>query len=305
MRDETFGTDGTDGPYLSALGPHPWALLLLPTFCMRSKALFLALVLLSVPASADLIVPQTSSNRILIPVAGNAAGANGTYFRSDIQLINFRDVPQNVSIWWYPQGTSGEAAPIRNLQISARSGITSEDFVGTILQQTGIGAIEIFAIESDGAGVDANGQLHASARIWTPQPNVAGGTMSQTFPAIEVTQSSVQTKWIFGVRRTAQYRLNVGVAHNAPSDQTFRITVVPNANPTAAEVIDIVVPARSMQQIARPGGDVGTVQVIIQNISAQPSTVWQGWASSIDNVTGDAWSQVGFPAPASPLPLLY
>ncbi|HYI13132.1 MAG TPA: hypothetical protein VEK57_29060 [Thermoanaerobaculia bacterium] len=272
---------------------------------MRITTVFLALALLSVPASADLVVPQTATNRILIPVAGNAAGANGTYFRSDIQLINFRNEPQNVSIWWYPQGSAGEAVPIRNLTISARSGITSEDFVLNILQQTGIGAIEIFGIESDGAGVDANAQLHATARIWTPQPNVAGGTMAQTFPAIEVTTSTVQTKWIFGVRRTEQYRLNVGVAHNSPSEQTFRITVVPTSGVSGPEVIDIVVPARSMQQISRPGPDVGTVQVIIQNISATASTTWQGWASSIDNVTGDAWSQMAFPAPASPAPVLY
>ncbi len=269
---------------------------------MRITTLLLALALLATPLSADLIVPQTASNRILIPVAGDAPGGNGTHFRSDINVINFRNEPQNVAIWWYPQGASSDPVPVRTLTLNARSGITSENFVGTILQQTGIGAIEIFGIQDDGSGVDLDAQLHATARIWTPQPNVTGGTMSQTFPAVAVTPSTIQTKWIFGVRRTTQYRLNVGVAHNAPSAQTFRITVVPSANPTAAEVIDIVVPARSMQQISRPGSDVGSVQVIIQNTSATAATTWQGWASSIDNITGDAWSQIAFPAPASPAP---
>lgn len=269
---------------------------------MRITTLFLTLVLLSVPASADLVVPLTSSNRILIPVAGDAAGANGTHFRSDIQIINFRNVAQNVSIWWYPQGQTGDAEPVRNLSISARSGITSEDFVSNVLQRSGIGAIEIVAIEADGAGIDGDGELHATARIWTPQPNVANGTMAQTFPAIAMSPSSVQTKWIFGVRRTDQYRLNVGVAHNAPSPQTFRITIIPSAAPSNIEVLELNVPARSMQQVSMPGASVGSVQVSIQNLSSPASTVWQGWASSIDNVTGDAWSQMAFPVPPSPAP---
>lgn len=269
---------------------------------MRIRLLILSLSLLATPLFADLVVPQTSSNRILIPVAGDAAGANGTHFRSDINVINFRNAPQLVSIWWYPQGHSSDPQPIRTLTISARSGIQSEDFVNNILGQSGIGAIEIIGVMGDPFTIDPDAELHATARIWTPQPNVANGTMAQTFPAIALGVSQIQTKWIFGVRRTEQYRLNVGVAHNAPATQTFRVTIVPSAAPGNAETFDIVIPARSMQQVSAPGPAVGAVQVIVQNISSPQSTLWQSWASSIDNVTGDAWSQLAFPVPASPAP---
>lgn len=261
---------------------------------------FVTLSLLASPISADLVVPQTASNRILIPVAGDAAGALGTHFRSDINLINFRNAPQMVAIWWYPQGTSSGPEPIRTLTISARSGIQSEDFVNNILGRSGIGSIEIIGVMGDPFTIDPDARLHATARIWTPQPNVTNGQMSQTFPAIALTASSVQTKWIFGVRRTEQHRLNVGVTHNAPSAQLFRVTVVPSASPGDAQSFDMLIPARSMQQVSASGPAVGAVQVIVQNISATQSTVWQAWASSIDNITGDAWSQMAFPAPPAP-----
>jgi hypothetical protein len=37
--------------------------------------------------------------------------------------------------------------------------------------------------------------------------------------------------------------------------------------------------------------------VLIENLTAGTSTDWQGWASSIDNESGDAWSQIAFPFP--------
>lgn len=262
---------------------------------MRITTLLLTLLLLATTAAADLITPQTSATRILIPVAGDTPGANGTYFRSDISLINLRNQEQRVMLRWLPQGSSGEGLPTRVITMGARSGITSEDFVRNVMQQTGLGGIEIIALTSDGF-LDQQAQLHASARIWTPQPNATTGTQSQTFPAVQFNSQTVLTKWILGVRRDADYRLNVGVMNATEDPQRYRITILSAVAGAPAETLEIDVPSMSILQRAFPGTSP-VAQVIVQNISTSASMPWHAWSSSIDNVTGDAWSQMAFPAP--------
>ncbi|MDQ3282012.1 MAG: hypothetical protein M3Q69_11435 [Acidobacteriota bacterium] len=269
-----------------------------------SFPLALSLVLslfLSATATADLIVPQTASPRILIPVAGDAAGANGTYFRSDISIVNFRATDQRVLLRWYPQGRSGDDPSFsRVITVGARSGVSSLSFVANYLQQTGIGSIEIIGVTAEG-NFDADAQLHATSRIWTPQPNVANGTMSQSFPAVVLTSSQNPVKWIFGVRRSDQFRLNVGVSNPSVITQRFRVTVVGETG-AIGEVLEFDVNPLSMDQRGIPGTG-GITQIIVQNISSPFSGTWQAWASSVDNVTGDATSQMAFPAPAvTPVP---
>jgi hypothetical protein len=256
---------------------------------MRLPIPALLLLLSSLPLSADLVVPQTSAPRILIPVAGDTPGANGTYFRSDISIINLREVEQRVMLLWYPQ--EGGAVS-RNITIGPRSGVASEDFVRNVLQLTGVGAIDIIAVNADNA-LDPLGQLHATARIWTPQPNVAGGEMSQPFPALVFTSSQPAVKWILGMRRDPQHRLNVGVVNPSSTTQRFRVTVLGGTTSTA----EFEVPAQAVRQWPMPGENY-VAQIIVQNITGSgASTSWHAWASSVNNITGDAWSQTAFAAP--------
>ena len=39
----------------------------------------------------------------------------------------------------------------------------------------------------------------------------------------------------------------------------------------------------------------GVVQVLVERIAGGSSEDWQAWASSVDNDSGDAWSNLGFP----------
>src|SRR5688572_23628794 len=65
---------------------------------MRTIFTAVLAILLATSAAGDLIVPQTSSSRILIPIAGETPGAFGTHFRTDISLTNFRDAEQRIAL---------------------------------------------------------------------------------------------------------------------------------------------------------------------------------------------------------------
>ena len=271
---------------------------------MRTPLLITTL-LLAVAASAqstqsisvnELIVPQAAAPQVVIPIAGNAAGANGTYFRTDINVINLRNASQRVAMYWLPQGVAGSTTPVRVIDFTATSGLSSEDFVGEVLGRTGIGAIQFVALTPENAP-DPNGLLHVTSRIWTPRPDNGEGTMSQTFPAIIRGGAAPTTlKVVFGQRRSAQYRLNAGVMNPSSTTQRFRITA--NISGTAGadqQVVEIDVPARSIQQVTVGGTSSGTVQMLFENVTGTAGD-WHAWASSVDNQSDDAWSQVAFSA---------
>ena len=256
----------------------------------------LALLLLTTPLFAqtrnDLVIPRAAAPRIYVPVAGNTQGANGTYFRSDTTIVNLRSTAQQVDLYWLPLGAPGQTTPVRSITISPQSGLVSEDFVAEIIGATGIGGIEVVGVTSTGA-FDPDAQLHVASRVWTPRPDGGAGTMSQTLPSIVAGASVPSTlKAIFGMRRSAQYRLNAGVMNPSSTTQRFRITVaISGTGGTTTEVLQFDVPARSIRQELVPGTASGIVQVLIENLDGGAGD-WQGWASSVDNQSGDGWSQI-------------
>ncbi|HEX2061531.1 MAG TPA: hypothetical protein VHK90_12390, partial [Thermoanaerobaculia bacterium] len=54
--------------------------------------------------SPSAIINNRSTRVVVIPAAGNAPGANGTYFRSDVTLVNLNDDEQDVVAFWMPNG---------------------------------------------------------------------------------------------------------------------------------------------------------------------------------------------------------
>ena len=264
---------------------------------MKHLSLLLTSLLLSFTLSADLIVPQTSAARVLVPAAGAVAGQNGTFFRSDINVVNLRDASQRILMYWLPQGQNGASIAPRSITLPAANGFASEDFVTTVLLQSGLGAIEFVGVTEDGQP-DPNARLHVASRIWTPRPDGAAGTLSQTFPALVMPGSTARIRAVFGARRTADYRLNVGVANPSQTVHRFRITVrVVTATNDESSQMEVDVQPRSMDQRNFTLSAEGVAQVLIENLTAGTATDWQGWASSIDNRSGDAWSLMAFPYP--------
>ena len=246
----------------------------------------------------DLIIPMSGAPHILIPAAGDVSGANGTHFRSDISIINLRNTTQRVQLYWLPQGSSGVAIAPVIITLNPQSGFVSENFAANVMNQSGLGSIEVAGVRQDNT-FDSAALLHVTARIWTPRPDGAAGTMSQTFPAIVLSSTEASVKAIFGMRQGPQYRLNAGISNPTESPRRFRVTVVvsPSGGGTPVQTqFDVDVAAQSMEQRSVAGTTEGLAQFLIEDIT-QPAVVgpWHAWASSVDNQSGDAWSQMAVP----------
>ncbi len=263
---------------------------------MRKLSLTAILICAALAANAQLVVTRSSAPAILIPAAGSVPGANGTFFRSDLTVLNYRSSSQNVQFQWLPQGSSGSSVAPVVLAIAPLSGVNSEDFAATILHQTGLGAIVITGVTSTGVA-DPNAQLVATSRIWTPQPNATTGTNSQQFNGIPLAAINNGTLSLIGQRRDDRYRTNVGIVNLDTQTQTFRVDVLSSAG-TESQLV--IIPSQSLAQVSLPGpSSTLPLQILVSSASSSPTIAFMAYGSSVDNVTGDAWSSLGFTQPVS------
>jgi hypothetical protein len=265
---------------------------------MRNAILATLALLIATAASGQLVATRPSSQQFLIPAAGAQPGNGGTFFRSDITIINYRDADQRVRLQWLPQDLSGVGASTIETTIAARSGIASEDFVTTVMQRTGLGAILVTAIDANGA-FDTRAQLVGTSRVWTPQPS-SGGTTSQSLPSVATTDINSTAVAILGARRDARYRTNVGIVNLSNEVQTFQVVVFGTFG-TETRQIDVQPLSMVLFAVTGPASTL-PLQIQVQNITTvSRSSNFVAYASSIDNITGDAWTTLGSNLPV-PIP---
>jgi hypothetical protein len=242
------------------------------------------------------VVPNGGATQLLIPAAGAVAGANGVFFRSDITLFNYADHAQRIRLFWLPSGSSGTAIAPRELTLQARSAIASEDFVGNYLLQTGLGAVMVQAVTELG-NLDLSAKLHATARIYSNVPNSDAGTVSQSFDTLPLTAVDNLRLVIVGLKHDERYRMNVGIVNLETTAQTFSVTFVGTAGGQGPDVLNVTVPPMSLLQVPAPNTAHVNLQVAVLNTSTPQAAKWTAYGSSVDNVTGDAWSMLGFVQP--------
>ncbi len=253
--------------------------------------------LLATRAFATVVQPLGAASSVLIPAAGSTGGVNGTFFRSDISIVNFASHTQSVLLEWLPQPGAGPGV-VGLIAIPALSGIRSADFVHDTFNRSGLGAIIISGVSAAGQS-DPSALLYVSARIWTPQPGTSG-TTSQSFFAIPVstinTPGAAALFALGGPEQLGDFRVNVGIVNLDPDRaQTFAIQI-PSAGVPPAPLIREIPPMSMLQvPIGAGGSTLGPVtQVSIDNITAAAtkSNRWTAYGSVVDNVTGDAWSEL-------------
>ena len=243
------------------------------------------------------VVPQAGSYEVLIPAAASTPGANGTFFRSDIAVVNLVPRDQVVRFEWLPQG--GGAVGITTITLAGNTAIRSADFVATQLGRSGLGSILITGINAGGF-TDLNAKLFVSVRVWSPQPG-SSGTTSQSLQVHRVRgahehrdrEEDVVEDAVGGADNPLNYRANVGIVNLDPTNaQSFRISMPAPLGPEVP-TIDVTVPPMSMQQVSIGSGVSSSQKVLIDNTTATgKSNLWLAYGSSVDNVTGDAWSEI-------------
>ncbi|HYH05757.1 MAG TPA: hypothetical protein VEK11_01745 [Thermoanaerobaculia bacterium] len=240
------------------------------------------------------IIDNRSSRIVVIPAAGSAAGANGTFFRSDVTLVNMNDADQSIVAVWFPNGNPDGLVEFEGL-IESGPPFTYVDFVGDALGLTGIGSLVFVPITADGTNLDANAAIDAYSRIWSPAPNGAAGTFSQPFPSVDLFHLDGEYEALMlGLRQDTGFRTNYGIANFSDVSLPMAVTVFNN---DGAIVSEFEVTVRSDEMILRslPAGNFGNISILVSVTDdiLGDDFQWTAFASSTDNFNGDGWVSIG------------
>ena len=227
---------------------------------------------------------DSTDTAFLFAAAGSVQGANGTFFRSDVTIINHRSVDQRIAVGWLAAGVDNSTAPLQYFTIPARTPVILADFVGQTLGKSGLGAVIVFGQTSTG-DADAAAQLDGFSRIWTNQPG-AQGTVSQGFPSVSLLDSiGSLTAYALGNRHDSQYRTNVGVVNLDSVAHTWTVSVNGLHGSTT---FSISVPPISMKQVGLPSGTYGDLALSFDSDGF--GFYWSAYGATVDNFSGDSWS---------------
>lgn len=233
---------------------------------------------------ASVISVDWSTDSFVVPVAGNAAGSGGTYFRSDFTFNNDRLTDQLIAVGWMAQGANNCTAPLTYFTLTANSVTFADDFIGRQLNRTGLGAVLVVAVDATG-NLDDEGEIDGVSRIWTPQPN-SNGTVSQNFAAISVTDSlGSVTATLMGLKQSTQFRSNVGIVNFDDVPHLWTFQSIPTGTITKVSVQPC-----SMTQTGLAAGSASSTGNVALSVKSDGFGFWwSGYGSSTDNVTGDGW----------------
>jgi hypothetical protein len=228
-----------------------------------------------------------AEDTLIIAAAGNVQGSGGTFFRSDLAIVNHRNADQEIGVGFLAQGVDNSTALLDYFVLEANTPVLVRDFVGVELQKTGLGSLFIQGVLSNGDR-DDNAQLTATSRIWTPQPGSAG-TVSQGFPSVYFFDSfGTGAAFALGGRHDTQFRTNAGVVNLDGVSHTWTIDVNGVGGRTA---MTITVPPFSMRQQVVPNGNWGDLVLAFEPDAG--GFYWSSYLAAVDNITGDSWSAHG------------
>ncbi len=233
----------------------------------------------------QLVAAASDATDSVFPIVGRVAGANGTFYRTDIALLNQSGESTSAVLEFYPAGNDGNAGPSAIASIALDNN-EQETLVGDAVQNLfgigdGLGAIRVIAPR----------HITAVARIYNDKRTVNEGTLSQFIPGQTGTQN--RTSGALPMLANAQaatgagYRTNIGWFNAGPTqvNVTWRAH---GPNGAVLATSDRVISPRSAAQTGIndifSGLAASNALYVTFSTTGGPLYVY---ASVVDNVNGD------------------
>jgi subtilisin-like proprotein convertase family protein len=215
-------------------------------------------------------VRPTASVRQTIPIAGRIPGANGTYFTTDVRLLNRGPHDTTATVIFTPSGANGRTDfGAINVEVGAGQVASLNDVIGTWFGATGIGQLEI------------DGDVMATSRTYTRAPN--GGTYGETIPpAAERTKREESPLQVMRIRNNADFRTNIGFAETAGGSGTIEVTYFAGGAKIAGDNRYAIGPFGHLQTAVPFDAVLATIRIL------EGDAEIAAYASVIDNHSGDA-----------------
>ena len=235
-------------------------------------ASFIVMSMISGPVLAQFVGPGGA-----VPAVANLHGENGSFWQSDVNVLNVSQSDTTIQMVLYPEIRHGEPAfsvkTSEPISIPAGRQLTITNIVQSTFGMIDVkGALMIYS--TDGA------PLVISSRTYTYGSK---GSYGQDVSSVLVTQKG----WVAGIEEDSLYRTNVGIfwPWNQPAQSTIEIH---SGNGALAGTGQITFSQAGLQQRSLASFGISRLvsgYIVITCSDAQ--SPWYGYATKVDGGVGN------------------
>jgi len=237
----------------------------------------------NVTSDPTTILPQVpSSDTTFIPAAALAAGLEGSFFQTDVDLNNAGSTDLTYQLLWLPRG-SDNSDPVRSSTFSIAAG-TSVRYTNVLAEVFGLEPDQVGALVVEASGID----LLAMSRTYNVVSAKAAGTFGQELPGIPADRmiSTGVTKRIVFLSENEDFRANVGCVNGVGTEVVVAIDLY-NSQGANLETKYMMLPPYSNRQINGIFHDYAPVNGYAEVRTYTPDAAFFCYGSVLDNVTSD------------------
>jgi hypothetical protein len=268
----------------------------------------------TIPFSMSLVTPVSPIPRdttpppgtLIIPAVGHAQGI-GTFFQSDIRLVNASNQPIEYQLSWTPSGHTGtQVGKKSTVVIQPNDGKSIDDIVKAwygagVLGEPGVGTIEIRPLNNSDPFT-----TYASSRSYAIS---SAGTLGQFVPAIPLTQFIGNIAQNPGslislqqIANSAAYRTNVGFVEGSGQTVQLLVKLLDGNNNVLQQALRTLPPygheqigmaslfpnitlndGRLEVHVVSPGGKATAYASVVDNKSSDPLMVFPAQPATISS----------------------
>jgi hypothetical protein len=247
---------------------------------MRRLLVICALILLTTaPAGAQFVAPGGT-----IPAVANTSGGSGSFWRSDVSILNLNSADTSVVLLLLPElknsGPAFEPQTSDPLPIIGNGQLTLANVVTSVFGLRNVkGGLSIFS--TDGA------PLVIASRTYTNADQ--GGSYGLNVYGLLV----ADTAWIANVQHDAFYRTNIGIFMPVDPQEgesvAFYVTVYDGQGAEVASAALTFDQAGLWQKnLDYFGVTDPLLEGWVEIRCGDPITIWYGYSTVIDQVTNDS-----------------
>ena len=263
-----------------------------PSYNYNSAGTFTATLTVANAGGQDMIshdVPVTlgegMNESYFIPAAALAAGAEGSFFQTDVDVNNAGATSATFAFQWLPRGTNNsDPATSDEYMLAAGASIRFEN----VLE-------DVFGAEPNVAGAlavkSASADLKLASRTYDVSQAGTLGTFGQALPGVHSSNLIMQneTKRIIFMSENEGLRANLGCVNGVNDNLPIKITLFDDAG-TELETQTMSLAPWSNNQINKIFGDYAPTNGYVDVTSIKAGAGYYCYGSVLDNGSNDPTS---------------
>ncbi len=218
--------------------------------------------------------------RSFIPAAAYAAGAEGAFFQTDIDVRNSGDTAERYRLLWLPRGELN-TDPLASVELALDPGACARH-VNAVNELFGLapGAVGAIAVEA------SSRNLLFDSRTYSTSSGGGAGTFGQAIPAVPEREAipAGERRFLLFATEDESYRTNIGCINTGYLGALVTVELFDDQGDSLETVPMILRPGAS-DQLNRPLADFGPVRGSVE-VKAAGSRIFC-YGSVIDNATND------------------